>query len=88
MIEGMILPDVDDPEAPPFWAGCAAGELRVQACAVVRTPAHAAAHDVPLVPVVRRAVGRDVGARATCGRSSSPTRRCCPRTATRRRTTW
>jgi len=33
MIEGLILPDVDHPEAAPFWAGCAAGELRVQACA-------------------------------------------------------
>ena len=29
----LILPDVDDPVAGPFWAGCAAGELRVQACA-------------------------------------------------------
>jgi len=33
MIEGLILPDVDHPEAASFWAGCAAGELRVQACA-------------------------------------------------------
>jgi uncharacterized OB-fold protein len=33
MIEGMILPAVDHPEAAPFWSGCAAGELRVQACA-------------------------------------------------------
>jgi uncharacterized OB-fold protein len=29
----MILPDVDDPVTGPFWQGCAAGELRVQACA-------------------------------------------------------
>ena len=29
----MILPDVDQEDAAPFWAGCAAGELRVQACA-------------------------------------------------------
>jgi uncharacterized protein len=29
----LLLPDVDDPVAGPFWAGCAAGELRVQACA-------------------------------------------------------
>ena len=29
----MILPDVDHPVSGPFWAGCAAGELRVQACA-------------------------------------------------------
>src|SRR3954463_14668696 len=29
----MILPDVAHEEAAPFWAGCAAGELRVQACA-------------------------------------------------------
>lgn len=33
MIEGLILPDVDHHETAPFWAGCAAGELRVQACA-------------------------------------------------------
>jgi uncharacterized OB-fold protein len=32
MIEGLILPDVDDAEAAMFWAGCATGELRVQAC--------------------------------------------------------
>ena len=32
MIEGLILPDVDNAEAAPFWAGCAVGELRVQAC--------------------------------------------------------
>jgi uncharacterized OB-fold protein len=29
----MILPDVDHEDAAPFWAACAAGELRVQACA-------------------------------------------------------
>jgi len=33
VIEGLVLPDVDHPEAAPFWAGCRAGELRVQACA-------------------------------------------------------
>src|SRR5947207_9395016 len=33
MIAGLILPDVDHPEAGPVWSGCAAGELRVQACA-------------------------------------------------------
>ena len=33
MIQGLILPDVEDAEAAVFWAGCAAGELRVQACA-------------------------------------------------------
>ena len=33
MIEGLVLPDVGHPEAAPFWEGCAAGELRVQACA-------------------------------------------------------
>lgn len=31
-VDGMILPDVEHPEAAPFWSGCAAGELRVQAC--------------------------------------------------------
>jgi uncharacterized OB-fold protein len=29
----MILPDVTHEDAAPFWAGCAAGELRVQSCA-------------------------------------------------------
>ena len=29
----MILPDVHHEESAPFWAACAAGELRVQACA-------------------------------------------------------
>jgi len=33
VIEGLILPDVGHPEVAPFWEGCAAGELRVQACA-------------------------------------------------------
>ena len=33
MIEGRILTDVSHPEVAPFWAGCAEGELRVQACA-------------------------------------------------------
>ena len=29
----LILPDVDDEVAGPFWQSCAAGELRIQACA-------------------------------------------------------
>ena len=29
----LLLPDVDDPAGGPFWAACAAGELRIQACA-------------------------------------------------------
>jgi uncharacterized OB-fold protein len=33
VIEGLVLPDVDHPEAAPFWAGCRDGELRIQACA-------------------------------------------------------
>src|ERR1700704_499044 len=33
VIEGLILPDVANPEVAPFWEGCALGELRVQACA-------------------------------------------------------
>ncbi|MGI8663683.1 MAG: Zn-ribbon domain-containing OB-fold protein [Acidimicrobiales bacterium] len=32
MIEGLVLPDVEHGDAAPFWAGCAAGELRVQSC--------------------------------------------------------
>jgi len=33
MIDGLILPDVEHPEAAPFWDGCKDGELRIQACA-------------------------------------------------------
>jgi hypothetical protein len=29
---GLLLPDLDDEVSAPFWAGTAAGELRVQAC--------------------------------------------------------
>ena len=29
----LILPDVGDHVSGPFWGGCAAGELRIQACA-------------------------------------------------------
>jgi hypothetical protein len=29
----LLLPDIDDPEHAQFWAGCARGELLVQACA-------------------------------------------------------
>lgn len=29
----LILPDVEDPVAGPFWEGCAVGELRYQTCA-------------------------------------------------------
>ena len=28
-----LLPDVEDPDAAEFWAGCARGELLVQTCA-------------------------------------------------------
>ena len=31
MIEGILLPDLDDDSAP-FWEGCREGELRIQAC--------------------------------------------------------
>jgi uncharacterized OB-fold protein len=31
--EGFVLPDVAHEEAAPFWAACAAGQLRIQACA-------------------------------------------------------
>jgi uncharacterized OB-fold protein len=34
--DGFVLPDVADEEAAPFWAGCASGELRIQACAACR----------------------------------------------------
>jgi hypothetical protein len=33
MIEGLVLPRVDDAESGPFWAGCARHELLVQRCA-------------------------------------------------------
>jgi uncharacterized OB-fold protein len=32
MEEGFLLPDVTEPTAAEFWAGCARGELLVQAC--------------------------------------------------------
>ena len=32
MIEGILLPETGDELAAPFWDGCAAGELRIQAC--------------------------------------------------------
>jgi uncharacterized OB-fold protein len=32
MEEGFLLPDVTEPTASEFWAGCARGELLVQAC--------------------------------------------------------
>ena len=32
MESGFLLPDVDEPHSAPFWAGCARGELLVQAC--------------------------------------------------------
>jgi uncharacterized OB-fold protein len=33
MATDLLLPDPDDDDAAPFWAGCARGELLVQACA-------------------------------------------------------
>jgi uncharacterized OB-fold protein len=32
MERGLLLPDVADPDAAPFWEGTALGELRVQVC--------------------------------------------------------
>lgn len=32
MEAGFLLPDLDDEEGGPFWAGCARGELLVQRC--------------------------------------------------------
>jgi uncharacterized OB-fold protein len=32
MESGFLLPDTDDPDAAPFWAGAARGELLVQTC--------------------------------------------------------
>ena len=33
MESGLLLPDLEDEDAAPFWAGTARGELLVQACA-------------------------------------------------------
>ena len=33
MESGLLLPDLDDEDAAPFWDGAARGELLVQACA-------------------------------------------------------
>jgi uncharacterized protein len=32
-VSDLVLPDVDDEVAGPFWQACATGELRIQACA-------------------------------------------------------
>ncbi len=32
MESGFLLPDLDDPDSGPFWAGTARGELLVQTC--------------------------------------------------------
>ena len=32
MIEGILLPELDE-ESAPIWHGCAAGDLRIQTCA-------------------------------------------------------
>ena len=33
MESGFLLPDIEDPDSQPFWAGAARGELLVQTCA-------------------------------------------------------
>jgi uncharacterized protein len=33
MQSGFLLPDVEDEDGAPFWAGCSRGELVVQTCA-------------------------------------------------------
>jgi uncharacterized OB-fold protein len=43
-----LLPDVEDPDASEFWAGCARGELLVQACA------NCGLHRVPPRPMCPR----------------------------------
>ena len=48
MIEGLILPDVDHPEAAPFWAGCADGELRVQSFSAISFAAMAVGYQTRL----------------------------------------
>ncbi len=40
MESGFLLPDVDDENAAPFWAGCARGELLVQECGSCGRLAH------------------------------------------------
>jgi uncharacterized OB-fold protein len=37
---GFLLPDPEEPTAAEFWAGCARGELLVQACAACGTRRH------------------------------------------------
>ena len=32
MESGFLLPDIEDPDSQPFWAGAARGELLAQAC--------------------------------------------------------
>ena len=83
-----LLPDLDDRRRRRrSGTGCARGELLVQACASCGAAAHAAAADVPALPVDRRRAGSRRRAAARSGRSSSPIRRCCPRSRSSRRTT-
>ncbi len=88
VIEGLILPDVGRRGSGFVLGGVRGRRAPSAGVRVVRPAADAAPADVPVVPVVRRAVGRHVGTWPCLVRSSSPTRRCCPRTAARRRTTW
>lgn len=40
MEESLLLPDLDDPDARPFWDACARGELVVQHCGECGVVAH------------------------------------------------
>jgi uncharacterized OB-fold protein len=40
MESSLLLPDLDDPDARPFWDACADGRLTVQACADCGAIAH------------------------------------------------
>ncbi len=69
------MPAVDE-EGGFFWEGTLAGELRIQACDVLRQAPPSPTADVPVVPFHRTGLEARSRARAPSGPSSSPTRRC------------
>src|SRR5215468_7053377 len=64
MESGFLLPDLDEPTAAEFWAGCARGELLVQACA------SCGARRMPLRPMCPVCRSTEVRWEATSGRGT------------------
>jgi hypothetical protein len=64
MESGFLLPDLDEPTTAEFWAGCARGELLVQACASCST------RRMPPRPMCPACRSTDVRWEPTSGRGS------------------